>query len=117
MKEFVGKSCGEMHGSIAAPLPLASLSVLKKPTREFLFVQSCPSDNSATAKLIKSLLVKASVEQKIILVTKNVLETHPARADECTSQGDAWECLGQNVFPELNVSFSLYFSLLGSNLN
>lgn len=80
-------------------------------------MQPCPSDNAATARVIKALLVKPSVKQKIILVTKNVLETHPAQADECTSQGGAWERLGQNVFPELNISFPLCSSFLRSNLN
>lgn len=62
----------------------------KNPTGDDLFVQSCSSNNTATAKLVKSVLVKPSVKCKIIFVTKNVLETHPvptpAQADERTSR-------------------------------
>lgn len=89
-----GKKQDEMYKSIAAALSLALLEhgwvSSEKPIGEFLFVQSCSSNNTTTAKLIKSVLVEPSVKYKIIFVTKNVLETHPAstpaQADECTSQ-------------------------------
>lgn len=89
-----GKKQDEMYKSIAAALSLALLEhswvSSEKPIGEFLFVQSCSSNNTATAKLIKSVLVELSVKYKIIFVTKNVLETHPvstpAQVDECTSQ-------------------------------
>lgn len=92
----MGKKQDKMYKTIAAGLSLASPKhsgvSSEKPTWEFLFVQSCSSNNTATAKLIKSTLVKPSVKYKIIFVTKNVLDTHPAptpapaQADECESQ-------------------------------
>lgn len=93
LKNFMGRNQHEMYKSITAGLSLASLEHSwvrsEKPTGKLLFVQSC-SPNTATAKVIKSMLVKPSVKYKIIFVIKNVVEAHPAltpaQADEYTSQ-------------------------------